>query len=103
MFMPGDFCNQFLCDMEKLGKMKTKKKVKRVFVDLEYKDAKDLIRTLDRLKEDILNGVEKQTIVHKYRIGEMECSHKQWYVLSNHDYKEIAEKERTIFVVKSNM
>jgi hypothetical protein len=101
--MPGSFYNKFFCDLQKPGKMKKRKKVKRVFVDLEYKDAKDLVRTLDRLKDDILSGIEKQTITHKYIVGEMECSHKQWYVLSNHSYKEIAERERTIFVVKSNM
>jgi hypothetical protein len=78
-----------------------KRRLKRVFIDLEYKSANDLERSLERLKNDILSGIEKQTIVNKYKVGEMECSHKQWYVLSIHPYQEFIDEEKTIFVIKS--
>jgi hypothetical protein len=84
--------------------MKAKKRLKRVFIDIEYKGEQDLVKTLDALKERILSGMEssqERLVHHPYTTTPFLCAHKQWYVNKIHTYTETGGKEETIFTVKS--
>tara|TARA_R110000772_G_scaffold36091_3_gene86586 strand:+ start:7932 stop:8186 length:255 start_codon:yes stop_codon:yes gene_type:complete len=80
------------------------KRVKRVFIDLEYCSERDLIITLERLKIDILNGVEnRQSWNRVYQKTHLESNFKQWYPIKVNKYTEQKFGNKTIFKVESNI
>tara|TARA_R110000751_G_scaffold73709_2_gene149096 strand:+ start:18711 stop:18962 length:252 start_codon:yes stop_codon:yes gene_type:complete len=79
------------------------KRLKRVFIDLEYIQEKDLERALNRIKEEIIKGVESQEIVYERQKIKLVSTFKQWYPIKIHEYSETKENESTIFIVKSKI
>jgi hypothetical protein len=83
--------------------MGKRKRLKRVWIDIEYSNESDLNISLERIKNDILKGVEsKEEILIKNKRDHYSYF-KQWFPLKIHSYIERKENEKTIFIVKSKL
>ena len=77
------------------------KRLKRVFIDLEYITDSDITKTLERIKIELLNGIESQEYIYRRNSWELISSFKQWYPVTIHDYTEVIDGDKTIITVKS--
>ncbi len=76
---------------------------KRVFIDLEYINEKDLQKTFKELFSLISQGKEKSEQLTYYKTTELYNCHKQWYLNTNRDIEEINISQNTIHIVKSKV
>ncbi len=83
--------------------MPQRKRLKRVFIDLEYVTDKDITNTLERIKIQLLNGIESQEYIYRRNSWELYSGFKQWYPKKVNNYREKKEGDKTIFLVKSSI
>ena len=76
---------------------------KRVFIDLEYIDEKDLQRSLRDLFLLISQGKEKNEEIRYYKTVELLSAFKQWYIHSYRDIKEVEEGGKILNLVKAKI
>jgi len=83
--------------------MPQRKRLKRVFIDLEYVTDNDITKTLERIKIQLLNGIESQEYIYRRNSWELFSSFKQWYPNKINDYREKKDGDKTVFLVKSSI
>lgn len=81
--------------------MPQRKRIKRVFIDLEYVTDGDITKALERIKIELLNGVESQEYIYRRHSWELFSAFKQWYPYKISNYIEKKDGNKTIFLVKS--
>lgn len=59
--------------------MSQRKRLKRVFIDLEYVTDNDITKSLERIKIHLLNGIESQEYIYRRNSWELYSGFKQWY------------------------
>jgi len=79
------------------------KKLKRVFIDIEYKTEKDLIKQFDKIKDRLLAGEEKNKQKITIYNNSYLCNFHQWYVNYNYDFVEQIKDDRSIIKIKSRI
>ena len=83
--------------------MRQRKRLKRVFIDLEYVTDNDITKSLERIKIQLLNGVESQEYIYRRNSWELFSSFKQCYPKKISNYLEKKDGDKTIFLVKSSI
>jgi hypothetical protein len=79
------------------------KRKKRVFIDLEYINNKDLEKSIKEIFLLISQGKEKHENVKLYKTVEILTYFKQWYVYPYRDINETTKGDKIIHTVKSSV
>lgn len=83
--------------------MGKRKRLKRVWIDFEYTNESDLNKSLERIKKDILSGIESKEDILTIAKRDHYSHFKQWYPIKIHEFSERKDGENTILVVKSKI
>lgn len=82
---------------------KSKKKLKRAFIDIEFKDEKSLDLQLQKVKRNLLAGVERKNKSTRYYAKNLLFNLTQWYVEVSHDFTEKLLENKTVIKIKSKL
>ncbi len=82
---------------------KSKKKLKRAFIDIEFKDEKSLDVQLQKVKINLLAGAESQNKNTRYYNKSLLFNLRQWYVEVSHNFTEKLLDNQTVIKIKSKL
>ena len=82
---------------------KKHKKLKRAFLDIEFRDERTLELQLEQIKRDLLRGIESKSARTQYYTKYFNYSFKQWFNDINYKFAEQVINDKNVVIIKSKV